>query len=43
MDAKFKELADIMRKGDLARLESEAKKGDFDINHKDQNLSLIHI
>ena len=44
MDAKFKELVDIIRKDDLTRLESETKKGDFDINHQDQNgHTLLHV
>ena len=44
MDAKFKELVDIIRKDDLTRLESETKKGDFDINHQDQNgYTLLHF
>ena len=45
MDAKFKELADIIvRNGDLARLASETKKGDFDINHQDANgYTLLHV
>ena len=45
MDAKFKELAQIIvRNGDLSRLTSEAEKGDFDINHQDQNgNTLLHV
>ena len=44
MDAKFKELAHIIRNGDLARLASETKKGDFDINHQDENgYTLLHV
>ena len=45
MDAKFKELADIIvRNGDLARLASETKKGEFDINHQDANgYTLLHV
>ena len=45
MDAKFKELAHIIvRNGDLSRLTSEAEKGDFDINHQDENgFTLLHV
>ena len=44
MDAKFKELAHIIRNGDLARLASETKKGDFAINHQDENgYTLLHV
>ena len=44
MDAKFKELTQLIRNGDLARLASETKKGDFDINHQDENgYTLLHV